>query len=425
MSRAAAPPLTVSRQAPRGRSARLAAGTVVGALVGAVIGGSCFAAMRTESTATALVRITPPAQLTALATGADRSTPDTEAYITQYVAGEVTYLSGTGFTRTVGTSLGQSDSANVEVLQEKGSAVIDFSGSAASNEEAVRLVQAAIDVYRAQIGDRSKNQLQTILPALDGWAAEANAAGDLARARDVQTLRESIGLAAGAPATIEVLQAPTAQGASESRWLLGAVLGALVGASLVPLRQLARRRRTGTLIDAKDVAAYVDRLIGPPVDLEQAVRQDQSSALARTLLAQCTSAGSDRVVVVVGASSSSGTAVVASLLAAAAAEAGPVTVLRLQDESGSPFGTVEPDATVVVDAGALGDSWLLSEAVRRATDLIAVARLDVDTAQQMYLVRSATSGSNVDLAGIVTFGAKHGLSRHGGRQVVTTNSTQT
>ena len=69
-----------------------------------------------------------PAVATALATGADRATPDTEAYVTQYVAGEVAYLSGTGFTHAVGKSLGQSDPADIDVLQEIGTAVIDFSG---------------------------------------------------------------------------------------------------------------------------------------------------------------------------------------------------------------------------------------------------------------------------------------------------------
>ncbi|MCV7421467.1 hypothetical protein H7K45_13020 [Mycobacterium yunnanensis] len=425
MSRGAAPPLKVPRQASRRRSARLAAGVAVGAVVGAAVGGLCFSALGTESTATALVRITPPAELTALATGADRSTPDTEAYVTQYVAGEVAFLSGTGFTRAVGASLGQNDSAKVDVLQEKGSAVIDFSGSAASDAEAIRLVQAAIDVYRGQVGERSKRQLLTILPALDAWEAEANAAGDLARVRDVRTVRESIDLAAGTPATIAVLQAPTAQGASESRWLLGAVLGALIGASLVPLRQFARRRKTGYLAAANDVVAYVDRVIGPTVDLDEVARLDQSGVLGRTLLAQCTSPGPARIVVVIGASSSSGAEVVASLLAAAAAEGGPVKFIRLQDESSSPFGAVEDGATVVVDAGALGDSWLLSEAVRHATDLIVVARLDVDTVQQLYLVRSATSASSRGLAAIVTYRPRHRPPRHGSGVVAATTSTHT
>lgn len=424
MSRAAAPPLKVPRGATRVRSARFAAGMAVGALIGAIIGGLCFSALATKSTATALIRLTPPVELTALATGADRTTPDTEAYITQYVAGEVAYLSGIGFTRAVGVSLGQSDPANIDVLQEIGSAVIDFSGSADSDADATRLVQAAIDVYGAQVGERSKRQLQTILPALDAWEVEANAAGDLARVHDIRTVRDSIALEAGTPASITVLQAPAVNEASESRWLLGAVLGAFLGACIVPLRQLARRRKTGCLTSPSDLSAYVDGVIGPTVDLEEAARQSQSSPLSRTLLAQCTSAGPTRTVVVIGASSSSGTPVIASLLAAAAAEAGPVQTIRLVDESTSPFDAAEQETTLIVDAGALGESWLLSEAVRRATDLIVVARLDVDTVQQVFLVRSATAASSSRLAAVVTFHPKYGLSRHRSGAKATTISTQ-
>jgi len=398
-------------------------GVAVGAIVGAIIGGLCFSALGTKSTASALIRLTPPVELTALATGADRSTPDTEAYVTQYVAGEVAYLSGIGFTRAVGKSLGQSGPANVDVLLEIGSAVIDFSGSADSDADATRLVQAAIDVYGAQVGERSKRQLQTILPALDTWEAEANAAGDLERVRDIRTVRESIALEAGTPASITVLQAPAVEGASESRALLGAVLGALLGACVVPLRQLSQRRKTGRLVAPSDLCAYVDGLIGPTVDLDHAAHQGQPSPLSRTLLAQCTSAGPNRTVVVIGASQSSGTSVIASLLAAAAAEAGPARTIRLQDESTSPFGAGEYDGTLVIDAGALGESWLLSEAVRRATDLIVVARLDVDTVQQVFLVRSATAASSSRLAAIVTFHPKHGLSRHRSDAGATTAST--
>jgi hypothetical protein len=424
MSRGAAPPLKVPRTASRARSARLAVGVAVGAAVGAIIGGLGFSALGTESTATALVRLTPPVELTALATGADRATPDTEAYVTQYVAGEVAYLSGTGFTRAVGKSLGQSGPADIDVLQEIGTAVIDFSGKAASEAEAIRLVQAAIDVYAAQVGERSQRQLQTILPALDTWQAEASAAGNVARVRDIQTVRESIGLAAGTPASITVLQAPAVDETSESQPVLGAVLGALVGASLAPLLALSRRRKTGRLTSANQVAAYVDRVIGPAVDLDQAARQDQSIALARTLLAQLTSAGPPGVVVVIGASSASGTSEIASLLAAAAAEAGSAHLIRLENETTSPFAATGHDGTLVVDAGALGESWLLSEAVRHATDLVVVTRLDVDTAQQVYMVRSATRTSSSRLTAIVTIHPKNKLPRRGSGASSTASSAQ-
>ena len=168
MSRAAVSPLSVPAQASRIFRARLAVGVALGALVGAIVGSLIFVAQGTVSTATSLVRLTPPAELAAMATGAQRVTPDTEAYVTQYVAGEVAYLSGDGFTREVGERLGRSEPAQVDVLQEIGSSVVAFSGEADSDADAINLVQAAIDVYDAQLAERSKRQLKTVLPALDG-----------------------------------------------------------------------------------------------------------------------------------------------------------------------------------------------------------------------------------------------------------------
>ncbi len=222
--------MTVPAKASRIWITQLAVGATLGAIAGAVLGGVVFGALGTDSTATSLVRLTPPVELVAIAAGAERTTPDAESYVTQYVAGEVAYLSGVGFTRAVGDSLGRSEPAQIDVLEEIGSSVVVFSASADSDADAVRTVQAAIDVYSDQLEERSEQQLQTILPALDTWQQAANAAGDASRVRQIQTLRESIGLQAGAPAAITVLQQPAVDGASGRQWPLGMVLGALLGA---------------------------------------------------------------------------------------------------------------------------------------------------------------------------------------------------
>ena len=230
--------------------------------------------------------------------------------------------------------------------------------------------------------------------------------------RQVQELRESIGLQAGTPASVTVLQAPAVDQTSGSRWLLGAVLGALLGGALVPLRQISRRRKSGYLTSASDVSDKVDGVIVPAVDLRRAgsdTGSNTSDTLARTLYAQCSSPGPARTIVLIGASPSSGTSVIASLFEKAAAEAGPVRAIRLQDESAPPLRSAA-DATLVVDAGAIGDSWLMEEAVRQATDLIVVARLGADTVQQVFTVRSATTASEVPLAAVMTFRSRHGFS---------------
>ncbi len=407
--------MTVPAKASRIWITQLAVGATLGAIAGAVLGGVVFGALGTDSTATSLVRLTPPVELVAIAAGAERTTPDAESYVTQYVAGEVAYLSGVGFTRAVGDSLGRSEPAQIDVLEEIGSSVVVFSASADSDADAVRTVQAAIDVYSDQLEERSEQQLQTILPALDTWQQAANAAGDASRVRQIQTLRESIGLQAGAPAAITVLQQPAVDGASGRQWPLGMVLGALLGGTAVPLRQLARSRKAGRLTSATEIADLVDSMFVPAVDLGQAAAMSRSKkavTVARTLYGQCPSPGPARTIVLIGASPSSGTSIVSSLLERGAGEVGPVKVIRLADDSTTGFHPVDETGTLIVDAGAIGDSWLIGEAVQQATDLIVVARLGTDTVEQVFAVRSATTASAAPLFAVMAFGRGFSRSSH-------------
>jgi hypothetical protein len=372
-----------------------------------------FSALVADSTATSLVRLTPPPELMDIATGADRTTPDTDVYISQYMAGEVAYLGGTGFARAVGASLGQSGPAQIDIVQEIGSSVVVFKGSGESDADAVRTVQAAIDIYRAQIAQRSERQLRPILPALDEWEAAAVAAGDGPRLRQIQTLRETMRLQASTPASISVLQTPTVDETIGGRWLLGAALGALFGGTAVPLFQMARRRRKGFVTSPSEIEDNVDGLIVPAVDLGRAAPRSRSknlAALARTLYAQCPSPGPVRTIVLIGSSRSSGTSAIASLFEKAAGEAGPVRAIRLRDESTTSLNPVASDTTLIVDAGTIGDSWLIEEAIRQATDLILVVRFGVDTLQQIITVRSATTASGASLAAVMTYRRWRGFS---------------
>jgi hypothetical protein len=116
----------------------------------------------------------------------------------------------------------------------------------------------------------------------------------------------------------------------------------------------------------------------------------------------------------VGASPASGTSIIASLFERAAAEAGPVRAIRLRDATTTSFNAADSGATLVVDAGAIGDSWLIEEAIRQATDLILVARFGVDTLQQIITVRSATTASGAPLAAVMTYRRWRGFSRSDG-----------
>lgn len=409
--------IPASASASRFWATRLTVGALLGAIVGGILGGVVFGAFGTESTAVALIRLTPPPEFTAIATGADRTTPDTDVYISQYLAGEVAYLSGTGFSRSVAANLGQSEPDEIDVLREIGSSVVAISSSADSDADAVRTVQTAIDVYRAQVAQRAERQLRPILPALDEWEAAANAAGDAPRARQIQILRESLELQAGATANVTVLQPPTVDDVVARQWLIGAALGALIGGTAVPLGLMALRRRSGRVMSSAEVSAYVDGMMVPAVDLARVAPRSRSKnliALARTLYAQCPSPGRARTIVIVGASPSSGTSSIAWLFEKAAAETEPVRSIRLRDESTASFRPIAGDATLIIDAGAIGESALIGEVVRQATELIMVARLNADTVQQIQAVRSATASGDAPLVAVLTYRPWSGFSRSGG-----------
>lgn len=395
--------VTGPRRRFRAQTARLAVGAVLGALLGAVVGGAAFLALGADSTATSMVRLAPPAELAALASGAQRTTPDSDTYVTQYVTGEVAYLSGVGFARDVAAELGQSDPAQLDVLSEMGSSVVILSASAATDSDAVTLVQTALDVYSAELAERSELQSRLVLDTLDQWEAAAVEGADFVRVQQVRALRQSIELQVSAPVSITVLAPPAVEQGTSSRPLIGAVLGALVGATAVPMLLRARRRRSGLVTSAAGVADAVDGVMVPHVDLSQPEEQPTSAiSLARTLFAQRHSTGPAPTIVVIGAGGQSGTSVVAALLAAAAAEQGPVVTTKLSDEAPQ----TAPDAvTEVIDGGALADSPSIGAAIQRATDLIVVCRLDVDTVEQVQTVRSATASAAAPLIGVFTYRA--------------------
>ncbi|WP_199254297.1 hypothetical protein [Mycolicibacterium mengxianglii] len=141
-------------------------------------------------------------------------------------------------------------------------------------------------------------------------------------------------------------------------------------------------------------------------------RSKKAVTVARTLYGQCPSPGPARTIVLIGASPSSGTSIVSSLLERGAGEVGPVKVIRLADDSTTGFHPVDETGTLIVDAGAIGDSWLIGEAVQQATDLIVVARLGTDTVEQVFAVRSATTASAAPLFAVMAFGRGFSRSSH-------------
>ena len=404
-------PASTPRAAPsplerRSWIARLLTAAAVGIVVGAVIGGPAFVALSAKTTATALIRIVQPADLTAIASGATQTTPNTQDNLDRYVAGEVAYLSGDAFAQSVGEKTGKSKPAELTVTQNGRSSVISISTSAWRTEVAIRTVQTAIDLYSQQLAARADRQLRSLLPTLSQW--EQTSTGDGPRLEQIQRLRESIVLLAAQSSVIPVVQPPTADTNSAHPALLGAALGAFLGGSALPLAVMARRRRSGRLWSVTDLTGAVDGVLVPVVDLREPPPRlsvhEQRTRLARTLYAQCCSAEPTPTILVIGASPTSGAGTVSSLLELAAAEAGSVHVVTL-----TPRQVTIPDLaetgvrTLIIDAGVVGSSPLIPDAVGRATTIVVVARLEADTIAQVLTVCAATESSNAPQLAAVTY----------------------
>ncbi|WP_193046558.1 hypothetical protein [Mycolicibacterium baixiangningiae] len=373
---------------------------LVGVVAGALIGHTVFRLLGTDATATALLRIDQPPNLVAVAGGASQSTPDTQENLRSYASGEVAYLSGSGFAQEVAEKLGKSEPADLDVMQDGETTVVTITSTALTASDAIRTVAAAVELYRTQLAQRTDQQLRVVLPVLDRWEQEAGPD----RVQTIHGLRNSVMLQA-ASSGAAVLQTPTVNADTAHRATIGALLGALLAGSALPLVLMGRRRRAGVLSSDPEVAESVDGILIPAVNLRQGRRRNEDdTTLARTLWAQLPDApGVDRIVVVLGASSASGAARVSTLLSSAAAENGPVTTISLGDAADESLVLDSCAGSAVVDAGALGGSPLVPRVLGTATCVVLVGRLGVDTVTQVLAVRAATASLAVPLVAAFTY----------------------
>ncbi|MCT7657793.1 hypothetical protein [Mycobacterium deserti] len=395
---------TISSLETRFVTVRLIIGTVIGLCAGALIGGLVFGAMTTDTTATAFLRLQDPADLTALAGGASQITPDNQDSTGRFVAGEIAYLSGEGFAQAVAEKLAKDEPAELNVAQASESSVVTISCSSNSDDEATRTVQTAIDLYGQELGRRVDEQLRTILPTLSEW--QQRDAADPARMREWERVRESIELEAAQASVLTVVQPPIPNHPSSQQWVIGVFLGALVGGSCVAAVLLARRRRSGRGSLVKTLTDSVDGVLLPAVDLDMPPRDawsDEQVRLARTLYAQCPSAGANRVILVIGASSSSGSSEVASLLEFAAAESVPAAGAASPMGQHSLPSSAEPPTTRVVAGGAVGDPTLTPGIIGAATGIVLVVRIEADTVAQALALRATAASSAAPVVAAFTY----------------------
>jgi hypothetical protein len=380
---------------------RLLTWAVIGVCLGAIIGGLAFAAIGTDTTATAFLRLRNPADLSAIAGGANQLTPDNQGNTSEFVAGEIAYLSGEGFAQAVSKKMAKDEPVELTVAQEGESPVITISSSSTSGDDSIRTVQVAIDLYRQQLAQRVDNQLRTILPALAEW--EQRDTADATRMQELRQLRESIELQAATAGTLLVVQPPTPNQPSTHQWLIGVILGALLGGSGAAAILFARRRAAGSEPLVKTMTTYVNGVVVPAVDLDAIAddsRGHERARLGRTLYAQCRSAEPAREILVIGASSASGSVIVASLLQIAAGEIKPAALPSGQHWSPTTAG---PATTRVVSGGVVGDPALTPDSIGAATDIVLVARIDVDTTTQALALISATSSSAAPVVAVFTY----------------------
>lgn len=409
----AANPAALAAATRRSSNAWLVTMTVValvGIAVGAALGSTMYHPQDEEPTATAQIRLGPPVDLMAMATGAP--TDQSTATAADYVAGEVAYLSGKGFAQTLTTRLRRHELVDFTVTQNAMSPVLTLQASGATPAEATRTVQAAVDLYAAGLRARTDQQLKGVLEAFKRWTAEAPR--DPARRNQVAALRANIELQATRPGGLDVLAAPSADQHTGGHWPFGAVFGGLLGGVVALAALIGYRARSGRLRSAFDVAesvgaGSVDAVLTPEVSLPQIRRTDERSRvtrarLGRTLFAQCerpSGGQGGRLIVVIGASAKSGSADVAALLHGAAAESGDATLVTLSDRPVTAPG--HADRTVIVDAGTTGESAFTGDVIAAATEVILVARLNVDTVDTVAALASTARVTGTAVKALLTF----------------------
>lgn len=359
---------------------RLILAAVLGMILGSLLGAAAFGSLSSDSTATAFIRITQPVDFTAVAGGASQTTPNSQDITENYVAGEVAFISGEGFAHTLARKLAKSKPASIIVSQAGGSSVVTISNSSSSADEARRTVQAAIDIYGQQLAQRVDAQMRAILPALDRW--QMADASDTQRMAEISALREAIVLQGAQASVVDVLQPPAVADPGVDRWLIGALLGGVLGAALAVLVVMRRTGRSGRPNLVPLISEAVDGVLAPAVNLRTA-RSPKQASLARTLYTQCVAAAAaDGAIVLLGLSEESGSPAMATMFEFAAAECG--SAMRIED------------------AGAVGQSPAY-QAIERASVVVIVARFDHDTAAQAVAACAGTAAGNAPVLAVFTY----------------------
>jgi hypothetical protein len=370
--------------------------TLAAAAVGAAIGASVLAPTA-GATATSLIRMDFPIDANQIMTGTQ---PFPEAQ-PDYLAGEMVYLRSEGFVNAVARSLDQESLPTVTASLNGESNVVTISATADSGSEAIHTVDAAVATYIQHVQQERQSRYQPPLDAVNATIPRLEEANRMAAELAMVPLEPTDELVAlylqrtslevqlqRAPAVgiIEPTELAASNAALPTSWL-GLVGGGLAGALLGLAGALAWRSRSGTLSSPEQLGVGDQAPLRPVLRLS---KRGVDAAAGRAIHAQLPRSQGGRIVVV-GASAGSGSAAVARYIAAGVEEHEAVS------ESIRP--------TTIVNGGSLDDSPALIDAADQASQIVVVARLNYDVADEVGAVIKAMAQRDVPVAVVCTRGA--------------------
>jgi hypothetical protein len=400
--------------------------TAVGLLVGAVAGGLAAPLVSGGSpTATVVIRIDQPVDANQIVTNSIPS-PETQQ---AYLAGEIVYLSSSGFASAVGNELKLPSPASLLATQQGQSTLVQITAAEPTADEATAALDTALKVYSGRVqqlaSDRTGAAIDAITAVIERVRAETLA--DAARndevldqhalddkLRELEQQRLSLQSQQLRAPGIQVIEPITAQ-AAQSDPSLPIVGGAMLGGLVALAGTLAWRRRSGVIASVSHVDRQISPVLLPVVRLGKRAGSYARSELsrARTLYGQLPPPRTGEILVV-GASQHSGTEVVAQLLYMGAMEHVSVTAMNVVGEFANLSSAAvraklaalptDEEKTVIIDGGSVASAPQMLAVAERAGQIVVVVRIGRDVATEVEVLLHAIQNEDVPITAICTKG---------------------
>lgn len=396
---------------------------IVGLLVGAGAGGLVAQLAQDPPTATALIRVDQPIDPDQIVTDND---PTLETQPT-FLAGEIVYLSSSGFAKSVGDELKSPSPPALTAEQQGQSNIVRLTTTDATTHGATAALDVAIKTYAGRLEQLSSERTQGAIDAntsvivrvrseTDSDAADRHAPVDQHalddKLRTLEQQRLSLQSQLLRPPSTQVVEPISAQTPTIDR-SLPITGGTLLGGLLALAGTLAWRTRSGVITSATHLERLVSLVLRPVVGLGAPADVPAGLDTARTLYGQLLAPRTGKIVVM-GASKYSGTDVVTRLLYEGARERVSVTTVNLDGER-TDLASAEVRAklaavqsadeqTVIIDGGSVASSPHGLEAAERAQQIVVVARIGRDVATDVETLLRAITELRVPVTAICTKG---------------------